>query len=293
MKALETYLTALYRPGTVKLYLRDAALFMGYMGEAKALKASYGELMEYLGYLRSQYTNARTVNRMLYGVKIYYDWLLASGQRSDHPARSVKLKDAREKPVQLQDLFTAKELQKLLERKERYQHARLRNELVISLLIYQALQLQEITGLELEDVNLEAATLYIRKTPKTNARTLKLEPSQVMLFYRYLHELRPRLIKKPTSQLLLTLRGSAEKGEGIGYLLETMQHLYPDRKLNARSIRQSVLHNMLQAGKDLRLVQVFAGHKKVSSTEKYRQTGLEELKAAVLKHHPLDHYSKG
>jgi hypothetical protein len=49
----------------------------------------------------------------------------------------------------------------------------------------------------------------------------------------------------------------------------------------------SVITNLLKQKKDLRVVQVFAGHKKPSSTERYRQTGLEELKAAVLKHHPL------
>jgi integrase len=104
----------------------------------------------------------------------------------------------------------------------------------ICLLIYQALQVQEITGLQVEEVDLEAGTIYIGKPAKTHARTLKLEP---------------RLIKQPTNQLLLTLRGSEEKGEGIGYLLETTQHLYPDRPLNARSIRQSVISNMLKAGK--------------------------------------------
>jgi hypothetical protein len=35
------------------------------------------------------------------------------------------------------------------------------------------------------------------------------------------------------------------------------------------------------------LVQVFAGHKCPNSTEKYRQTGIEELKAGIEKYHPL------
>ncbi len=44
---------------------------------------------------------------------------------------------------------------------------------------------------------------------------------------------------------------------------------------------------MLKEGKDLRVVQVFAGHKKISSTEKYKQTAIDELKAAIHKYHPL------
>ncbi len=35
------------------------------------------------------------------------------------------------------------------------------------------------------------------------------------------------------------------------------------------------------------VVQVFASHKNPSSTERCQQTGLEELKAAIMKYHPL------
>jgi integrase/recombinase XerD len=117
-----------------------------------------------------------------------------------------------------------------------------------------------------------------------------------MVFYQYIHEVRPELLEKnqkETSQLVINLRGQEETGEGINYLVETMRHKYPGRKLNVRTIRQSVIANLLKPtsaggkGKGLREVQYFAGHRKISSTERYRQTGLEELKAAVMKYHPL------
>nr|WP_245189383.1 tyrosine-type recombinase/integrase [Lunatimonas salinarum] len=63
--------------------------------------------------------------------------------------------------------------------------------------------------------------------------------------------------------------------------------VYRPRKVNALTIRQSVIANLLKRGKDLRVVQVFAGHKNPSATEKYKQAQLEELKAAVQRHHPL------
>ncbi|WP_222943951.1 hypothetical protein [Pedobacter sp. N36a] len=40
--------------------------------------------------------------------------------------------------------------------------------------------------------------------------------------------------------------------------------------------------------KDLRTVQYMAGHKYVSSTERYQTTTLEDLKEALNKHHPLN-----
>ncbi|WP_394366573.1 tyrosine-type recombinase/integrase [Cyclobacterium salsum] len=62
---------------------------------------------------------------------------------------------------------------------------------------------------------------------------------------------------------------------------------YAPRKVNCRTIRQSVITNLLRSGRDLRIVQVFVGHKYPSSTEKYKQSGMEELKAAAQKFHPL------
>ncbi len=108
-----------------------------------------------------------------------------------------------------------------------------------------------------------------------------------MLFHEYIHQLRTKLLKTEPEYLLINLRGHRENGEGIMYLVETFKPLFPERNLNAQTIRQSVLANLLKAGKDLRVVQAFAGHRKPGTTEKYRQTGLEELRSVIAKYHPL------
>ena len=276
-----------YSPSTVKIYLLDIERYICYMGKERAEKAGYRDVMEYVEYLRKEYTNARTISRMLYGVKAWYFYLIEAGKREDHPCRRVRLRDSRGGDVQLQDLFTADELEKLMQRKDRFGCAALRNRVVISLLIYQGLRLTEVARLRLEDVDLEAGTIYVRPMRKTMGRALNLKVTQVMLFYSYINGVRPGLLKRDTDRLVLTLRGSADNGEGINYLIGTFKPLYPERNLNARTIRQSVIANMLKEGTDLRVVQVFAGHKKISATEKYCQSGIAQLQAAIDKYHPL------
>ena len=58
-------------------------------------------------------------------------------------------------------------------------------------------------------------------------------------------------------------------------------------KLTPIKIRQSVIAHLLKENNDVRIVQEFAGHKRTASTEEYKQTGLEELKSAIDKLHPL------
>ncbi|OXG06476.1 hypothetical protein BC749_102383 [Flavobacterium araucananum] len=58
-------------------------------------------------------------------------------------------------------------------------------------------------------------------------------------------------------------------------------------KMNSLSIHQSVIKNLPKTH-DLRVVQVFAGHMKSTTTEKYRTNNFEDLQADIHKLHPLN-----
>jgi len=158
----------------------------------------------------------------------------------------------------------------------------------MSLLIYQALQVKEICQLKVKDIDLEKGEIQIKSSKNTNGRTLQLKSNQILQFYKYLTEIRPQLSTKPIPNFILTKLGTAEKGEGIHYLVSTYRKLFPTKKLTPTTIRQSVIAGLLNNGTDLRIVQVFAGHKKPSATEKYRQSNLAALKESVEKYHPLN-----
>lgn len=284
---LKAWLLEKHTEETTKIYLWDIKGFLDFMTEERALTASYHDILQYAEYLRKKYPNPRTVRRTLYGIKAWYTWLIISGKREDHPCRSLRLWDVKQTSIQIQDLPTRSELQMLTDRKERFKDVHIKNKIIIGLLVHQALRITELVQLNPEDIDSEEGTIDIKGMAKTNARTLKLHASQIMLLYKYLHEIRPKLIKEKTDRLLINMRGKAVTKEDVEYLLSTMAHLLPDKKLTAYTIRQSVIANLLKEGKDLRVVQVFSGHKNLNSTELYRETGLEALKKAVQRYHPL------
>ena len=278
---IEEYLTGAKSAGTAKRYLREIGLFKDCLAYPE--HATYSDVMAYIGEVRKQGLKPAVP---LAAIKSYFDYLVAEGIRKDHPAKSIRLRDGKSKDVQLQDLFSEAELERLLDRQERYPILANRNRLIVSFLIYQALTNGEVKSLELADISLPLGTVRIR-AGRNRARTLRLRPNQAFWLMEYLQNDRPQLAKSPTNKLLLTKLGKAESGEGIGYLLECSHHLFPERRLNAIAIRQSVIANLLKAGHDLRVVQEFVGHKSPSTTEKYRQSHAEELRAEVVKRHPL------
>ncbi|MFT5602477.1 MAG: integrase/recombinase XerD [Flavobacteriales bacterium] len=68
-----------------------------------------------------------------------------------------------------------------------------------------------------------------------------------------------------------------------------MKHLFPLRQLNASLVRQSVISNWLnQSVMKLGDVQLMAGHKYPSSTEKYLQPDSDEQRKLINPFHPLN-----
>lgn len=291
---LISYLKKQYRQDTIIYYTREIKNYLANSNNAE--KASYTDIMHYLGLLREQQCGRAKIQGALQAIKQYYHYLLATGKRKDHPCRYIVLKDKKNKSIQVQDLFTPEELESLLNRKERYKIMEIRNKVLISLLIYQGLSTSELTALTINDIDLSQGTIYIKSTTYTNSRTIGLQINQIMLLHQYIKEIHPKLLLrcKPSplggeleGLLLLTWRGSAESGEGINYLIETYKNLFPGRKLNPTTIRQSVITNLLKQGKDIRIVQVYIGHKSPDTTEKYKQSHTEELQIMINKYHPV------
>jgi integrase/recombinase XerD len=286
---LQEYLQERHPPATVKSYTREIAIYLGL--HPKAAMYGYKEITGYIGELRNKYSNAGNVGRIVQALKKYYQYLHYSGQRRGNPAKAIRLRDNKNKPVQLQDLFTTEELQQLLQPvTERYPFLAARNKVTMSLLVNQGLKVGELVQLDIKHINLAEGSIFIPGSGNTNKRTLQLKAEQVMLLHGYINESRPKLITARTAgstRLLLSKLGQALSVADIQYLVGTFKNFYPERQLNPQAIRLSGIMNLLGAGNDIRVVQVFAGHKRPDATEKYKQTHIGALKTEIQKHHPL------
>ena len=284
---LEEYLKKHYCSSTAKAYYREIILFLANLTTAP--KATYKELTEYIGRLRLRYQNPKTIKRTVAAIKVYYSYLVDSEIREDNPAKSIRLRDRLSNDIQLQELFTQQELESLLEKRCRYRLLESRNKVLLSLLIHQAPLVLELERLKVEDIDLEGGSIIISGTAKTHRRVLPLKSKQIMLVYGYLKECRPKLLCGKESDLFFVgNQGAAMQGEEMSKLIKrNYENCFESRKVTAQSIRQSVIANLLKSGKELRIVQTFAGHKYPGATERYCQSNTEALKSAICRCHPM------
>jgi site-specific recombinase XerD len=284
--SIEDYLRESLMQSSVESYLYDINKYK--KSNRNADKYDYQKVMQYIEILRN-HNKPSNVKRVIASIKKYYEYLIEIGKRKDNPAKAIRIRDGKENPIQLQDLFTEKELQLLLmPRIERYPFLAKRNKIIMSLLVHQALRIGEIENIKLNDLDLEKATIQIHKTGITNARNLPLKAEQILLLYEYINQDRNTLktFRNNQNALLLGKLGTPISKEDVDYLITTYQKQFK-KKLTATTIRQSVITNLLAKNNDLRVVQHFAGHKSPDTTEKYRQTGLNALKTAIDKLHPI------
>lgn len=277
------YLSGRVSPATAKRYLGEIRAYIESVGEPEL--AAHADIMAHIGRIRE---DGKGAGPALAAIKAYHAYMVDSGIRQDDPAISIRLRDAKSPDIQLQDLFTPQELQKLLDaRAERYPSLAERNRVAMSLLVCQALTVGEICRLRVSDIDIGEGTASIAPSRKNAGRVLGLRAWQASLIASYIGGSRQKLLRQPSRCLILSKLGREENGEGIGYLLETARHLFPGKKLNARTVRQSVIANLLKEGRDLRIVQAFAGHKNPSTTEKYREADADSLREMVAKCHPF------
>lgn len=284
---LEKYLLEHYTKKTALAYQREIVNYLS--NNKNPEKYTYSEIVNYIGRLRNKYSNPQTLNRILASIKAYYGYLCFIELRKDNPAKSILLKDKQSRDIQLQDLFSKQELEALLTaKKERYTNLDYRNKVLMSLLIYQALKPYEIEFLECNEINLEQATVYIKSGAKSNSRTLFLKANQILLFKKYLEEVRVKLVgDNSTNSFIIGMRKTPMVAEDITKHIIRNYNIYLPRRINALTIRQSVITNLLKQNNDLRIVQTFAGHKYPSTTERYKQNNVEELKTAIQSYHPF------
>jgi len=292
-QSLESHILEGHSPRALYGYMRTIKLYLKYQGEEEAKAAVYSQIVDYIGVLREQGMHPRTVCAHLHSIKMYYQWLANSGQRDDHPCRDLYLKDKIDKSIAVESLYTKRELEDMLNSYVgRLPLMRRRDTVVLSLLVHQAVTNLELIELKVSDIDLQKGTLNLRGCIKTQARVLPLKPEQIMLFNNYIQYCRPLFLRRNSNPkqedleaFILSRKGNRMHATALSAIFR--QPLANGQKITMQKIRQSAIVHILKTGKDLRIVQAFTGHKNISSVEAYRQTGVEELKTAIERLHPL------
>jgi len=163
-----------------------------------------------------------------------------------------------------------------------------RNHLTLILLFGIGCRVSELIGLDVVDVHLGEGTVKIRGKGQKE-RLIPLSEFVLVEVRRYLQSTRSHLTSDGSEQsLLINDRHSRPSRVDIWRWLNAWSARAGfEETIGPHRFRHGCATNLLEAGADLRSIQILLGHASLQTTQIYTSVTTEKLTEVIDKHHPL------
>jgi len=296
---------------TQKEYVSNIKRFFGRV-KKEDIQVTKPDILKYLEYLKNKGLQNITRSNHLIALNHYFTFLYQNEQIAVNPCLLLKIRGKHKK--KLHKIYTPEELETLFDNyyqlfvrncdDSRYRHEgqrqysalyKGRNALITSIVFNQGTNTSEIEKIELNDIDLIKATIKIRGGKRLNGRILPLKATQIGLFMHYLQHIRPQLLEyrtKESEKLFLPLpaisyrKTENDMNRNVFNPLAAQIKSIDRQFINFTQIRASVITFWVKT-QGLRKAQHLAGHRCISTTEKYVTNDLENLTEDINKLHPF------
>lgn len=270
---------------TIQAYSRDLIKFTQFLEklDLNPLQISRDQISEYAGVLRKS-LSARSVARNISATKMFFRFLTSEGYIKENPAR---LLEAPRLSRKLPDVLSMAEVERLLAQPDPSTPMGKRDCAMLELLYATGLRVSELVGLKVLSINLEAG--HIRTFGKgSKERLVPMGGKAIQAVREYVLNGRVQLLKGANlPYLFLNFRGCPLTRQGFWKIIKKYgKEAGIQKEISPHSIRHSFASHLLEAGADLRSVQVMLGHEDISTTQIYTHVTRKRLKEVHAKCHP-------
>ncbi len=295
MNEYKTYLQKQnYSTSSIECYINEMQHFKKWCNRnhTTPTQIDYKTSLKYIKYLTRKGNSKKTINHKLGSLKNHFNYLMNEAYRIDNPIENISIKGVKRttnhnllEADELEDLYYSFETENIKDAYHRLTAKR--NKIIVGLMVYQGLKTTELIQLEVDNLELYKGKVYIKSGRKSNARTLELKSWQVIELLEYVKEIREDIKhRKRIESKRLFIPGNARLGNTILHITKKLKKIN-HKVVNIHQIRASVITNWLKQY-NLRETQYLAGHRYISSTERYLQDDLENLHEIVNNFHPIN-----
>lgn len=273
-----------YSNTTVSRYTEGIQNFLTWLQqeEIKAEAFTYNELLDFMRHCHQRGISKRSVHNILCMVRHYCNYLIIEKKRTDNPAAGVFIKGlVRKLPT---NLLSMEEMEELYKQYSIQLNVDSSKKIMFGLMVYQGLTVGELMRLQSHHIKLKDGKIFIKGTKRTAERLLNLNVNQMVELQQYIssNKFKEGAIFKEFCKTPMSERNINNR---LQYMFKQLKQLNA-KVINAKQIRSSVITHWLRSN-NLRQVQYMAGHKYVSSTERYQVNNLEDLQNELREHHPM------
>lgn len=291
-----------YAETTIKGSHADLEWFYRFLAQAgieNVEQVSFDTLSDYSMWLR-QLENHRTkggklslahINHRLVTLKQFFKWLANEKVITSNIADDLEL--PRLGSALPQTILTQEEVRRLLDAPDLESPVGYRDKVLLEVLYSTGVRSAELKRLTVWDVDLKARTLMVREGKGGKDRLLPLPRLAVGYLREYLSKIRPRFAKRrkggDDGTLFLHYTGSTIDINRLCGLLKRCTALAGiEKRVTAMTLRHSIASHLLENGMDVRYIQEFLGHEKLSTTQIYAKVTLSGLMKHYNRAHPKE-----
>ena len=247
-------------------------------------------LEEFLAELHDQGLKARSMARVISGIKSFFHFLVLDGFIKDNPSR---LLEAPKIGLKLPVVLSVEEIDSILGAIDVSTAEGTRNYAIIETLYSCGLRVSELTNLRFSDFFFDEG--FIRVQGKgSKQRLVPISETAIQKIKNYLQHRSQQIVKKGSEDIVfLSSRGTAiSRITVFHYIKQYAQTVGIEKEISPHVFRHSFATHLLERGANIRVIQEMLGHEKITTTEIYTHIDRSFLRQEIIEHHPRNREKK-
>lgn len=276
-----------YSKNTLDAYRRDLQKLLVFYADNHIdyRTVTLEQLDQFAGQLREEGIQARSVARILSGVRSFYRFLTLEKEVEQDP---TELLESPQIGKHLPEVLSVEEIDSIINVIDVSKPEGIRDRAIIEVLYGCGLRISELCNLRISQLYLEDK--YIRVKGKGSKE--RLVPIEGVAIDRVREWLVTRMgyKVKPSEEdyvfVSLTRGSRLSRISLFVYIKDYAERAGIKKNISPHTFRHSFATHLLEGGANLRAIQMMLGHEDISTTEIYMHIDKSKLRTEILEHHP-------
>lgn len=232
-----------------------------------------------------------TIRCLIWIVRRFFSWLVDSGHLLLSPAQGISVRDVPVDPLARLQVPTEQQVRLLFECIPKDGLIEIRDWAVLELLYSSGLRIREVQRLDVADLDLDERVVRIRQGKGRKDRVVPIGKPACQVLRYWLDVARPQVAADRSEQaLFVSAQGRRLVRGTFSRRFARFRRLIGLGRLRVHDFRHASALHMVRHGADLRHVQEFLGHARLSATQIYTRLAPDDLKAVHAKAHPRERH---
>lgn len=272
---------------TIEAYLRDVDRLQDYLEERDLGydAVTTDDLSQFVGELYDTGISARSIARIISGVKSFFRYLRLERLIESNPSL---LLDMPRCGRHLPEVLSVEEIDSMINAIDESSVTAQRNHAIVETLYSCGLRVSELCNLEISRIDFDhGVILVIGKGDKE--RLVPMSEVAAEEISRYIHNDRALIVPKAGEEniVFLNVRGHRLTRQMVFIFLRDLAKMAGiSRTISPHTLRHSFATHLLEGGANLRAIQQMLGHESIGTTEIYLHLDTTSLRREILEHHP-------